>query len=325
MTPFSALVRRLTPFSLTRLAEDPAVLLRAETLVRIFYSLLPFLAFGFLLSWDNPLREANFDPIWPLAWAQLWHISAAHAVDIVCYGFIGSSLCGLLFYRYRSVRLLVCVGMWQAHALESSFGAINHQWYPWVIVAFIFIFLPRELPVRTDTARTKLLIVWWAQASMMLLYSMSGFWKFYVAGGQFLAGEVNGFSPLGFAYQVANWVPKLQSEAILAPYIITHPYIAWPFYVLSHVFQLLAFWVMFRPSLQKLWGFELVVFHILTFCAMGIVFAPFIPLLIILLFFSPFTPERTTIRQALRDLPFVDLVGRRLKGSWIGPSRSQSH
>jgi hypothetical protein len=58
---------------------------------------------------------------------------------------------------------------------------------------------------------------------------------------------------------------------------------------------------------------------------MGIVFAPFIPLLIILLFFSPFTPERTTIRQALRDLPFVDLVGRRLKGSWIGPSRSQSH
>lgn len=283
---------------------------KAEMLVRVFYVFLPLLAYSFFRNWSLPLARENFEPLWPLFWSGAFNLSGDATISIIRFGFLAASLLGILFYRHRVARLLVFLGVWQAHAFASSFGSPVHEMYPWVYASLIFVFLPSFDRNRIDGERDRrlLLFIWWAQASLMLLYTMAGVWKFHAALVQFLAGEIHGFSPHAFAYQVADWVPKLQREAPLSSLIIAHPLVAWPFYVGSHVFQLFAFWTMIRPSLQKIWAFELVLFHIGTFLVMGIEFDAFVLIVLVLLFFSPFIPEKVTFKQIFFDFPIVGQI-----------------
>jgi hypothetical protein len=59
---------------------------------------------------------------------------------------------------------------------------------------------------------------------------------------------------------------------------------------------------MVRPSLQKIWAFELILFHIGTTLTMGVSFTPFVLLLGLLFFNSPFG-RNTTIKEMLFDVP----------------------
>lgn len=296
--------------SLTELSQNISVVRKAETLVKVFYVFFPIIAYNFFRNWPVPLTRENFEPIWPLFWSDALSLEGDVTVNIVRSVFLIASLLGLALYRYRLVRALIFLGVWQAHALSSSFGSFTHELYPWVFVSLIFIFLPTQSgeDAAWESNRRLLLMIWSAQAFLMLLYTMAGIWKFEAAFVQYLAGQIHGFSIEGFAYQVADWVPKLQREAVLAPYIIAYPLIAWPFYVISHFFQLFAFWTMIRPSLQKVWALELVLFHIGTFMVMGIEFDAFFLIVLALLFFSPFTPERVSMRQIFFDFPILGQI-----------------
>lgn len=307
MITLAAIRRFLRYPSITALSKVPSVMAKAETLVMVFYAVLPFVAHLYFRSWALPLTRENLDPLWPLVWTHIFSLSDEVVVNIVRGAFLVTSIIGLALYRHRFARVVAFIGVWQAHALASSFGSPVHDLYPWVYSSFILIFLPgmRSASHADERNRRYLLVIWWAQAMLMLLYSMAGLWKFHAALMQWMAGEVHGFAPLAFAYQVADWLPKLQQEAPLAPFIIAHAYIVWPFYVGSHFFQLFAFWTMIRPSLQKIWAIELILFHIGTYLVMGIEFDPFILIVIALLVFSPFVPDRVTFKQIFFDLPVI--------------------
>lgn len=297
--------------SLSALAHDESVIRRAGTLVMLYYAILPFVAYMFFKAWHVPLTRANFEPLWPLAWVDWFAVSDDMTVTIVRSLFLVTSLAALLLYRHWWARAAVFLGLWQAHALSSSFGSINHELYPWLYVSFMLIFLPPLSGARAasyDSRRQLLLIVWSAQAFIMLLYTMAGFWKIGAAIAQFSAGEIHGFSFYAFAYQVADWVPRLQKEAVLAPFIVAYPLLAWPFYVGSHLFQFFALWTMVRPSLHKLWGYELVLFHIGTLLVMGIEFDTLILLVTVLFIFSPFIPANVSWRQIFFDLPVIGQI-----------------
>ncbi len=301
------MIRALLQYpSLTQNAEDSSVRARAETLVRMFYILMPFMAFLFFTTHPTPYVQ-NFLALWPLFWADVLSLHVDAIGIAVRAFFLASALVGLALYRHRFARLLVFIGIWQAHAFISSFGEPNHQWYPWVIVALIFVFLPD----RDAEYRGTLLVVWWAQAYLALSYTMAGVWKVLIALQQFVLGEIHGFSIVAFSYQVADWLPRIQNEALLGPYIIEHPFIAWPFYVLSHLFQLFTFWILFRPSLQRVWAFELIVFHMATYLTMGILFVPLIPLILLLFYMSPFIPAAVSARQIFFDLPIIGQIAKR--------------
>lgn len=324
MTKLIAYIRAHARVSLTELARSPRSMQRADIVLQLFYAFVPLLAFMFLNEWSHPSRLVNFDPLWPLGWTTFFHVSADTAVDIVRLVFVAVSITGVLFYRHRAVRFLVFLCFWQAHALSSSFaGNINHQWYPWVFVSLILVFTPSQ--EADDRDRKKLLVIWWAQAFVMLVYSMAGFWKFYIAFLQAIAGQIHGFSPLAFAYQVADWLPKLQGDAMLGPAVIAHPYLAWPFYVGSHFFQLFAFWTMFRPSLQRLWMTEIISFHILTYMIMGISFEQLIPLIVILFLFSPFSPEKVSLLDIFLNLPLIGPLASYASKRLMAQSRNTSH
>ncbi len=310
--------------SLTLFAADDAVMEKARTLVSYFYYLAPFGAFLFFTGmWAT---KQNFDPIWPLWWVQQFDLSYEATYNIVRFAFVICTLIGVLAHPYRIGRLLVFFAFWQAHALESSFGGPNHQWYLWVYVAAFFVFLPNlwhQHDASRDTRRTFLLYVWAAQAIMMLMYTMAGFHKLLGTAMQYLAGEIHGFSMHAFAYQIADWIPKLQREAVLAPFIIAHPEWGWFPYLAIQFIQFFSLWVMVRMSLQKVWAVLLLVFHIGTFMVMGIEFNPLLILVIVMFFHSPFLGDQS-IKRLLYDLPvvgqlliYLPLLWEKVRGSVI--------
>lgn len=309
----SALRTSLGAPSLTALATDERVMTRARTLVSYFYFFLPYAAF--LYTTNDVATRQNFSPTWPLAWAVFFHLSYLNVLYTVIAAFLCTAILTPLWHRHRTVRVLAFVGVWQAHALESSFGSPNHQWYLLLYTTFIFIFLPDIWGtggVGQEKGRRFLLGVWTAQTMLMLMYSLAGINKVAYAFVQYAHGEINAFSINGFAYQIADWTMQLQEPAYLAPFIIHHPWVGWLPYVSLIFIQVCALWTMVRPSLQPLWGFLLVAFHIGTYLTMGISFHPLILVVISLLFFSPFAPERFAWRPVLCDLPLIGFILRRL-------------
>ncbi len=301
-----AIERFIRPMSIRAFAEDEEVMRAARTLVAYYYYVLPFLAALFYQSVG--FARPNFDPRWPLDWAN-WLSSVEMTGGIVSLLFFGSALLGVFLHPYRIVRVLVFIGIWQVHALESSFGPqASHQYYTLLYTSAIFIFLPDIwLKHGLGETRVALIVIWWAQAFCMLTYTMAGVYKMIGVATQFAAGEIHGFSVHAFAYQIADWLPKLQSPALLGPFVIEYPYAGWPLYVGLHFAQLFALWVMVRPSLQKIWGLLFVMFHIGTMLFMGISFIQNIMVLSILFFNSPFALH-TSFRQILRDLPLIGFV-----------------
>ena len=296
----------LRPFSIRKLAQSNRVMQKARTLVSAYYYFLPFVAFLFA---NNPvIGRENFEPFWPIAWVQLVGLEYETVAITLKLAFIVVALIAVFLHRHRVPRFLVFLVLLHVQAFESSFGNVNHQWYLWLYTSLIFTFLPDIWSIRTpsrDRKQVFLMHIWLAQALAMLTYTMAGMWKFIISAHQFFLGEVHGFSVHAFAYQIANWTTRLQEEAVLAPYIIHYPELGWPFYVGVHFLQLFAIWTVVRPSLQKFWALMLVLFHIGTYLTMGISFHPLIILIIILFFFSPFTPEHVSVRQFIRDLPIL--------------------
>lgn len=301
--------------SLTELSSRDAVIETGRVLVRTLYLVLPFLAYLFLKEFQTPLVQQNFEPLWPLWWSYAFPIPDDTLVNIVRLGFVISALTGLLFYKKWWSRVIVFIGIWQAQALASSFFLISHQWYVWLYVSFAFIFLPDAIWTErpdAETRRSFLLIIWWGQAIVMLMYSMAGMWKVVAGIDQTIHGMISGFSPHALSYQVASWVPQLQNEALFAPFVIAHPFLVWPAYLLVQYVQVFAVWTLIRPSLQRVWAFELTLFHIGTCLVMGIYFDPFIAILLILFFNSPFTQTPVSLRDVLYDLPLIGYGLRRL-------------
>lgn len=282
MTPFlHRLNTRLRGISLTKLAEDNDVINRAYTVVSFFYFLLPLAAVMYFKNthFDRP----NFDPLWSVAWAHALSLPYLDALLIVSTGFLVIALCAPLFYTRRWMRIAVCIALFQAHALESSFSGPNHQWYPWLYTAFIFIFLPdRRDDSSIEQRRLYLLYVWCAQALFTCIYALAGWHKIIYALIQAHAGEIHGLSSLGFSYQVADWIPKLNQQAVLAAAVVEHPHIAFPFYLALIGLQISAPLVMLYPVLQRSWAVAIFAFHFGTFLVMGIEFTEWMLLIPIL-------------------------------------------
>lgn len=291
--------------SLTSFAKRASNMRTAKVLIKYYYLVVPYAAF--LYATNTIANRENFDPLWPLVWTQWLSIPYIDVVLFLKVGFIAAGLLGVFFYKKRWVRVLIFLAIWQIHALESSFSFINHQWYLWLYTSCIFIFLPDiwNRIASIEENRKFLLAIWTAQAIGLLTYTMAGLWKFIFAFHQWSIGEVHGLAVSAFSYQVANWVPRLQAEAVLAPYIIAYPEISWPFYVTLHFIQIFAIWAMVRTSLQKIWGVLLFTFHVATLLTMGISFHPLAILIIVLYLNTPFTPDDMSVRRIIRDLPIL--------------------
>ncbi|MCH7883372.1 hypothetical protein IIA95_03075 [Patescibacteria group bacterium] len=294
-----------TSLSIESFAQEYKPFEKAKNIVRYLYYFLAFQSLAMLKGLErNFPNEENFSPIWSIAWADFLNFN--DTVNIVRFFFLVSAFIGAFFYRHRIGRIIVFLGIFQLHAFLSSFVSPDHNWYPWLYVSFLLIFLPdtrqKEKPLFKE--RKKFLLVFLSlQAAIFFIYTMAGVSKVYNAINQFLAGEVHAFAREAFALHIAHWLSATDSTSLLGPFIIQHPWIGWPFFIGSIYLQFFALWIIFKPSLHKLWAFGLILIHIGTYVTMDILFLSSSIFLLFLFFDSPFRKPNITWREITLDLP----------------------
>lgn len=103
---------------------------------------------------------------------------------------------------------------------------------------------------------------------------------------------------------------EMDRPTILGPWLADHPVVGWPVHLLVIYIELTALFVWFRPNQHRVFGVALVCFHFGTFLLLGISFPR--QVLVLLLIWSPFVPDRQSLRVAVVSLPGVGRLLREL-------------
>lgn len=286
--------------------KNPSVFQRAWETVRIFYIALVFIVVISIPLILSTVGNPAFDPIPPL-----WFLRQLPQ-DLVLQCILAFSITGVLvgaiFWTYRLGRIAALAGIFIFHGALSTFGQPNHQLYPFLYTAALFAFLPSfkgdEEKNNAHNKRRYLLLLWGAQAWFLLLYTMSGSFKLVSAVRQLMGGQISSFHPFALALQVANWRLISDTPAPFATLLLAMPILGWLPYLLTMYLELFALWAAVRPSIQKVWAIGLISFHLGTQLVMGISFAPWILLLMVFFFASPFCTPKSP-REIIYDLPVV--------------------
>jgi hypothetical protein len=290
----------------------------AVLLVRIYYwaALFVFapLAAG---SWINYLTNEPVNLLWPVFWVQF--ISLTMAVNIIWAFVILTLIAAAIFPNIRWLRLLMFIALFLFIAFINSFGKIDHGFLAWLAVDFIFVFLPArkwsQLEFSIRDRQFYLTIFWAAQALILLFYSMSGWWKFYMVVQQFKLSQIHFLHPEGLAYIIARQLHWINSETVLGPIILEYPFLGWPLAITVVYLELFAIVAAFRPALHRLWGISLALFHLGNILAMLVFFNESILLLGLLLVNSPFHPPQLEWKKVVLQLPLINGGFRLL--SWL--------
>ena len=288
-------------------AGDGRAIVTAQWLVRFYYFALLYFSIALFPRWLislEPLQGlAALRPLWAVAWVPL--VSLPTAIIIVRGLFLSGALAAALFPQSRSARILATIGLLEFVGLYTSALLIDVDWYVWVPIAFLLIFLPagwHQPETLTPAAREKLLwTIWGCQAFILLTYSMAGIGKLYSVATQVLIGGTHVFAPTAPAAITANQLLYIGTATPLGPWVIDHPWLAWPFFVAADLLQLFSLAAALRPRLQWPWGIALILFHIGSYLTMGIGFAANVLLLALFLLSSPF-------RKAAGATPAADPV-----------------
>lgn len=300
--------------SITLFARDAKATGKAQIIVQFFYYGLLALAIWQMMNADRYLylNTDDFSPIGPVFWMRL--LPYQHAVYLVLSIFLTFSLVAATCFRYRFGRVFGFLAVLQFSAYDSSFGHPSHLWYLWLYGAFWFLFLPKTWNIKSQTTpdrRIFLLVIWSSQALVLLTYSMSGFHKVIGAIYQISKGEIHAFSPLAFALHVADtMVTVKQPDNIVGNIFLQYPLAGWPLMLIGEYMLFFSFFVVIRPSLQKLWGIGLILFHIINDMVFRISFYQSPILLAILFFDSPFVRDGITLNDIIADLPIFGWMWR---------------
>lgn len=296
---------------------------QAQLMIRIFYLLIFFFESGKFLSWPIIITRTNIDPIWPVYWLN--YIDTQTGILIILWLGLISSLLAITFPNLKITRILVCLSLLESVAFRMSFGTISHGSHLTILLSAILIFLPSQWSslkhVNRYTQSATLMVFSSCQALIMLTYTMAGIGKIYVGILQVLSGEISEFAPPALALHLAYSFAQKDSQAPLGIWMIQNYYFVWPLMLGTIYLQFFSLWAAFRPSLHQIWGFSLILFHLVSIFAMQIAFQQNI--LWIGLFFlnSPFRPIKFSWQQIINNLPVVDYLVRNI--SLINYSRHQ--
>ena len=288
----------------------------AQTLVRAFYIFLLYLAILQVTELSVLIYQQLDLPLWPVAWLGVSGSLFPAGVKVLFFFYLGSNVLAALLPGWRSLRIAACLGLLEYVALKNSFGKISHSFHLPLLVSGLLVFLPTGWDRRADrasraTRQGTLLVFWLCQAGVLLSYTMSGLGKLGGAVYQLAVGQPSAFAPGALGSHIALRLLQTHSQSELGAWIIHHPWLTWPGLPAAIYLELFSFWIAFRPALQRPWAAGLILFHLGTFFTMTITFPQSSFLLALLLFQSPFAPERFPGWQTL--LFQLPLAGRLLK------------
>lgn len=310
MNSLKKIISRLFPFpNMDFYAKKTYLFLKAQYLVRFFYIFLLYTTTGIFSKWDLSLgTQAKISPQWPVFWLRYVEFSQAYL--FINIFFVATIILAAIFPQKRAARILVFLGLFEFISFHVSILRLDVDWYPWIYTAFILIFLPGgwEIPERFPSSERKkfLLVFWGCQAFLLLTYFMSGIGKFYGAITQAWQGELNTFSFQSGALHIADRLLLTDSTSALGPLIIKYPVLGWPFMASYPFIFLSTIFVIFRPSLHRIYGILLIFFHLGSHFTVSIGFPAHIILIGILFLNSPFqqTPLIPGIDRVLNFFRF---------------------
>lgn len=276
-------------------------------LVNIFYVFVFYEICRLLGLWSRWLEIESIMPLWPVFWINL--ISLKYAVNILfSFTLISTFFCFLFPYK-RLLRILVFISLLEFYAFLNSFGKVGHSFHILIYFSFVFIFLPEgkkdELENSIKKRQTYLNTIFASQILFMLTYSLSGLWKVLYGLEQFIEGDINAFSPYALALLIYSSLQQTNSQSILGIVITDYPLLGWPLYISTIYIELFSVVAVCKPSIHRLWGISLIIFHIFTFLTMKIHFPRNIFLLTLFFVYSPFRLKDYELKQMIRDLPLV--------------------
>lgn len=283
---------------------------KAEHIVRFYYISLLYLAIERAVQWSDFLGKKDIEPLWPVAWFRF--VDYQVGVNIIFTLLLISAFLAAIFPKMRLARILAFFSFLESISLVNSFGKINHGEHIWLLTSFLLIFLPNKSSPEKPYYRKFLYIFWGCQAIVLLTYTMSGIFKVYGAFHQMSLGQIHAFHPQAMSLQVANRLLQTGSTSVLGSWIIDQIWLGWILYVSAIFIEFFAFFVVFRPSLHRLWAFAIISMHIGIGLTMAIPFKKNILLLAILFFNSPFIVSGNRWQRSLYDLPIIGLFIRKL-------------
>jgi hypothetical protein len=273
--------------------------------IMIFYLFVLFYGFNkvtYLLS--NPI-QSNFLALWPVYWMNYFPKEAG--IILISLGVLISTLLTVLKSDLAIFRLLTFLSLLQLEAYLNSFGKINHAEHLLILIAFILIFLPNKKNQTINQKISFVKVFFSCQLIIMLTYTLSGFWKIETGITQMLDGQIGSFHPLAMAYQIAGKLSETNESSLLANLFIKNIWLSWPLYLGSIYLEIFAIYAVFKPDLHKIWGVFLILFHIFVYLSMAIPFSFNIFLLGLFFIYSPFAPEKFSLKAVLKQLLLVDI------------------
>jgi hypothetical protein len=289
---------------------------RAVLLVRVFYAAGLYFAVQSMSDWPAISNARVLEAPWPSAWIP--DDSAPTVVPWILAGYLVSAIVVAAVPQLRLARGVYFLMFLQYVSLISGFGGISHNHHTWLWVSAILVLLPNggwRGKSSTEHRHYFLSTVWICQIVVMAFYSLTGFWKIVFGIHGLLTDRMSSFEMDGFGTMIMQQQVRFNQDPVLSDFMVRNPVLAWALFVGTIYVEAAALVVAFRPRLHRAWGILLVGLHVGTELAMGFTFLPNILLVGLLFVCSPFAPSDVSLREALRDLPGVFFVSRRVRPS----------
>ena len=288
-------IRKVFWKSKFKTGEDPFSLLRqryqkSELTVRLFY------AFNFFV-WISYLRGSSFYfenfivayPAWPIFWVTL-HTAPYWAQVFFIMNLVGAVL-GFVFPWLIWARISAFIGLFFFTAILNSdvmgWERFVCHTYHFVLVSFLFIFLPKNnLRKRIVQWRTVYLVIL-AQITILSAYSSSAIHRLRMSVWQLTHGDPLSIGWNSFSRSIRFFSVHQNSTGIFSEFLLKHGDVSGPLMAIATVFELLALFVMFRPSLYRSYGILLGLFHLGFVLSLNLAFNEQLYLVLIFLVASP--------------------------------------
>lgn len=283
---------------------------KAENLVRLFYALMLFILsqkLGLLIKFSN---ISQIDPLWPVYWVE--YTSVPKSFFLIFSVLLLFNFICILNTNVRIYRAVFFIALLQFLAFHYSLGKINHDMHTWLFASFFLIFLPtlnsNKKSISITDKHNYLTIVWFCIFITLFFYSLAGFWKVYGSLIHILNNEPSILSLDVFARLISHRLLQTDSHTLLGPFFIKNYFLGWISHLSFIYIELFCFLIAFRPSLHRIWGILLVLFHLGVMLTMGISFDKTLIYDALFLICSPFAPSNIRFKTILYDLPVLSLI-----------------
>lgn len=257
--------------------------LSASVRIRIFYVFLAFYAVSHIHEFHIYKDVTELETLWPVFWLNFMGDSTASAIrGLMAFSLVGSLL-GAVFCQFRIFRIVAFLALIQYMGLKYSFGKTGHSMHLWLIIAFLFLFLPKDWQKVKELSkqyRYKILLLFkTAQAMILCTYGMAGLGKLGGVIYQMILGQSHAFSPDALELHVADRLLQTSSNPVLGPWLIENTALNFILMPCAIFIQLFSFVIIFNPKWQKYWAGMLMGTHVFNSLVFGINFHPSVFLL----------------------------------------------